>query len=68
MDFSTMNHRRFIGSSISQLPTPAMILSEPILQRNIQKVLDDVENAGVGFRPHVKTLKVGAPSSVADYC
>ena len=49
---------RFIGHPALDLPTPSMVLSLPTLNRNIQTLLDDVKNLGIGFRAHVKTLKV----------
>ncbi|KAK8214305.1 putative serine dehydratase domain-containing protein [Phyllosticta capitalensis] len=47
----------FIGKSATELPTPAFVLSKPIVQKNCQRVHDDVKSLGIKFRPHVKTLK-----------
>jgi D-serine deaminase-like pyridoxal phosphate-dependent protein len=44
-----------------ELPTPSVVLSKPILQRNADKMLRDVKALDISFRPHVKTLKVGDP-------
>ncbi|CCF47817.1 hypothetical protein CH063_16049, partial [Colletotrichum higginsianum] len=57
MDYSLQNHRSFIGSKASDLPSPALILSLPVIKKNIERLHQDVEKAGVTLRPHVKTLK-----------
>lgn len=58
MDISLRTHRSYFHQHVSQLPTPALVLSLPILKQNIQRLLDDVSEIGILFRPHVKTLKV----------
>lgn len=58
MDFSLQSHNSFIGTDAINLPTPSLVLSKPVLQNNIQKLLDDVKELDIAFRPHVKTLKV----------
>ncbi|KAF2089039.1 hypothetical protein K490DRAFT_64249 [Saccharata proteae CBS 121410] len=57
MDLSPEFVRSFIGKPAKELPTPAFVLSKPVLERNTQRLLNDVKNAGISFRPHVKTLK-----------
>ncbi|KAE8355061.1 putative serine dehydratase domain-containing protein [Aspergillus coremiiformis] len=57
MDFSLQYHQSFIGRPAKDLPTPSLVLSKPILEKNIQQLLQDVKNLGIAFRPHVKTLK-----------
>ncbi|EXF79262.1 alanine racemase domain-containing protein [Colletotrichum fioriniae PJ7] len=57
MDYSLQNHRSFIGSKVTDLPTPSFVLSLPTIKRNIERLYQDVEKAGVTLRPHVKTLK-----------
>ncbi|KAJ0161875.1 D-serine dehydratase [Colletotrichum tanaceti] len=57
MDYSLQNHRSFIGSRASDLPSPALVLSLPVIKKNIERLHQDVEKAGVTLRPHVKTLK-----------
>ncbi|KAL4976045.1 putative serine dehydratase domain-containing protein [Aspergillus desertorum] len=47
----------YIGKPVTELPTPALVLSKPIIERNINQLLQDVEKLGIAFRPHVKTLK-----------
>lgn len=62
MDFSPNS---FIDRPASDLPTPSLILSKPVLERNIQLLLQDVKQLGIAFRPHVKTLKV-SPLDILD--
>ncbi|KAF6822285.1 alanine racemase [Colletotrichum musicola] len=57
MDYGLQNHRSFIGTKASDLPSPALILSLPAIKKNVETLHRDVEKAGVSFRPHVKTLK-----------
>ncbi|KAL2753480.1 hypothetical protein ACRALDRAFT_2126225 [Sodiomyces alcalophilus JCM 7366] len=57
MDYSLRNHFSFIGSSVSDLPTPALVISRPVVERNIAQLHEDVDAMGIAFRPHVKTLK-----------
>lgn len=64
MDHSLQSHASYIGRPVSELPTPALILSKPVLERNTQSLLEDVKQLGIGFRPHVKTLKVPLPHSI----
>ncbi|KAL6238496.1 hypothetical protein BDW75DRAFT_21469 [Aspergillus navahoensis] len=47
----------YIGKTVKDLPTPALILSKPTIEQNIKQLLQDVEKLGIAFRPHVKTLK-----------
>lgn len=58
MDHSLEHHRSYIGRPISALPTPSLVVSLPVLEKNIAALHKDVEELGIGFRPHVKTLKV----------
>jgi D-serine deaminase-like pyridoxal phosphate-dependent protein len=58
MDYSLQHHASYIGRSASQLPTPALVVSLPVLKRNIEALHRDVAKLGIAFRPHVKTLKV----------
>lgn len=58
MDFSLQSHTSFIGRPASDLPTPSLVLSKPVLERNIHRLQQDVQELGLSFRPHVKTLKV----------
>ncbi|KAL4735428.1 putative serine dehydratase domain-containing protein [Aspergillus similis] len=47
----------YIGKPVTDLPTPALVLSKSTIERNIKQLLQDVEKLGIAFRPHVKTLK-----------
>lgn len=58
MDYSLEHHRSYIGRPISELPTPSLVISLPVLKKNIAALHKDVEDLDIGFRPHVKTLKV----------
>ena len=58
MDFSLENHQSYIGRPATDLPTPSLVLSKPVLERNINALLQDVKDLNIAFRPHVKTLKV----------
>ena len=42
---------------VSELPTPALVLNRPALQRNIEKMAGYLAERGKGFRPHAKTHK-----------
>ncbi|KAH7039553.1 putative serine dehydratase domain-containing protein [Microdochium trichocladiopsis] len=57
MDHTLEHHASYIGKPISALPTPALVISLPVLRRNIDALHKHVEELGIGFRPHVKTLK-----------
>ncbi|KAH6876642.1 putative serine dehydratase domain-containing protein [Thelonectria olida] len=57
MDYSLENYKSFIGKPASELPTPAFVISLPVLKQNIDNLHRDVEKLGARFRPHVKTLK-----------
>jgi D-serine deaminase-like pyridoxal phosphate-dependent protein len=43
--------------SIEQLETPALLLDEAQMQRNIDRMRSRLRRLGVAFRPHVKTNK-----------
>jgi len=45
------------GVALAQLPTPALIINKPALQRNLVKMADYLAEHGKGFRPHAKTHK-----------
>jgi len=57
MDFNPEHLSEFIDKSALDLPTPALVLSKPTIERNTTRLLQDVKRAGVSFRCHVKTLK-----------
>lgn len=66
MDFSLQSHKSFIGLPATELPTPSLVLSRPVIEHNIQQLLDDVEQLNIAFRPHVKTLKVFHPQKLVE--
>jgi D-serine deaminase-like pyridoxal phosphate-dependent protein len=43
--------------TIDQLETPALLLEEPRMERNIARMRSQLQRLGVVFRPHVKTNK-----------
>ena len=45
------------AESIFDLPTPALILDRPRLERNAARMREKVRELGVTLRPHVKTSK-----------
>lgn len=57
MDYSLQHHEALIGSSVSELPTPAFLVRKRVIEDNIARLHQDVDNLGIAFRPHVKTLK-----------
>lgn len=48
-----------IGQHVSSLPTPALVLSKQVMERNCARMIDKVTQKRWLWRPHVKTLKVG---------
>ncbi|KAF4499363.1 D-serine dehydratase [Fusarium agapanthi] len=57
MDYSRENHKAYVGKHVSELPTPSLVVNLPVLKTNVETLHRDVEKLGIGFRPHVKTLK-----------
>ncbi|VTT65177.1 unnamed protein product [Fusarium fujikuroi] len=57
MDYSLENHKTYTGKHVSELPTPSLVVNLPVLKTNVETLHRDVEKLGIGFRPHVKTLK-----------
>ncbi|KAF5678446.1 D-serine dehydratase [Fusarium circinatum] len=57
MDYSLENHKAYVGKHVSELPTPSLVVNLPVLKTNVETLHRDVEKLGIGFRPHVKTLK-----------
>ncbi len=43
--------------SILELPTPALLLDQSILERNLTRMQDRANTFGVSLRPHIKTHK-----------
>lgn len=44
-------------SMLNKLDTPAALIDEPCMQRNIARMQSRMHSMGVSFRPHVKTSK-----------
>jgi D-serine deaminase-like pyridoxal phosphate-dependent protein len=45
------------SGSILELPTPALLLDQSILERNLTRMQDRANTFGVSLRPHIKTHK-----------
>lgn len=45
------------GATLDQLETPALVLDEARMARNIARMREQIRRLGVAFRPHVKTNK-----------
>ncbi len=43
--------------SILELPTPALLLDQTVLERNVTRMQDRANTFGVSLRPHIKTHK-----------
>jgi hypothetical protein len=67
MDYAREHHESHIGCSASELQTPALIVSKSVLEDNIRQLHGDVENLGIDFRPHTKTLKVVPNPSPSEF-
>lgn len=48
---------RAIGRSISEVPTPALLLDLAVAKRNISRMADALRGTGTTVRPHVKAHK-----------
>ncbi|KAH7058639.1 putative serine dehydratase domain-containing protein [Macrophomina phaseolina] len=57
VDVSPDYLKSFIGRPAIEVPTPSIVLSKPVIEKNCKRLHDDVKSLGIGFRPHVKTLK-----------
>ncbi len=44
-------------ATLGQLETPALLLDEAVMDRNIERMRGRLRQLGVAFRPHVKTCK-----------
>ncbi|KAI9739329.1 MAG: hypothetical protein M1834_007542 [Cirrosporium novae-zelandiae] len=57
MDCSREELFAYKGRHINHLPTPSLIVSKPVIEKNCERLLKDVKEKGIGLRAHVKTLK-----------
>lgn len=48
---------QFVGKTLSELPTPAVVLDRALIKRNCNAMLNVCKVLGVGFRAHVKSHK-----------
>ena len=46
-----------LPGSIQEIPTPALLLDQTILERNLTRLQDRANSFGVTLRPHIKTHK-----------
>jgi D-serine deaminase-like pyridoxal phosphate-dependent protein len=46
-----------MATSIYDLPTPALLIDQDILERNLTRMQDRANSLGVSLRPHIKTHK-----------
>jgi D-serine deaminase-like pyridoxal phosphate-dependent protein len=46
-----------LNTALAKLPTPALILDEGRMLRNVQRLRDRLGPLGVSIRPHLKTIK-----------
>ncbi|HUI60668.1 MAG TPA: alanine racemase [Steroidobacteraceae bacterium] len=46
-----------VNNSLSELETPCLVLDEPRMERNIERLKRHLHRLGVPLRPHVKTAK-----------
>ena len=53
----TSSSEESLPTSIFDLPTPALLLDRPRLERNARRMREKVRSLGVTLRPHVKTSK-----------
>src|SRR5256885_16595798 len=49
-----------IGMSLDEVDTPALIVDLDAFERNLRRLADRVQGAGVRLRPHAKTHKCPA--------
>lgn len=50
---------QFLGTKLQDLPTPSAVLDVAKVEVNCQRMLDAVRRLDLGWRPHIKTHKVG---------
>ena len=48
---------QYIGSTINELPSPAVLIEQEVLHRNIDEMAAHANRLGVALRPHWKTSK-----------
>lgn len=48
---------KYLGKSVTELPTPALLLNLDLFEKNLEKMADYTKAAGIHFRPHAKAHK-----------
>lgn len=48
---------QFVGKTLADLPTPAIVLDRALIKKNCDAMLNVCKELGVGFRAHVKSHK-----------
>src|SRR5579862_8694999 len=51
------DHNGLMTKTLDDLPTPALILDRAVLRRNLKRMSERLQQAGVALRPHLKTAK-----------
>jgi len=51
--------KAFVGKSIKDVYTPAVVLDLNIIKKNCSRLLEAIDALDFGFRAHIKTHKVG---------
>jgi D-serine deaminase-like pyridoxal phosphate-dependent protein len=54
--------KSYIGKHKTQLPSPSLCLSVPIIKENARLFHEACEKSGLSYRAHLKTNKVGSTS------
>ena len=49
-----------VGSSVDEVPTPALLLDLDKFEWNVEKMFTFAKKVGVNVRPHAKTFKSAA--------
>lgn len=49
---------QYIGKTLQEVETPAVVIDQGIAKRNCQAMLDITDKLGLGLRVHVKSHKV----------
>ena len=49
-----------VGGSVDELETPALLVDLDVLEGNIRRMAGTFREAGVGWRPHTKAIKIPA--------
>jgi D-serine deaminase-like pyridoxal phosphate-dependent protein len=50
-------YERYVGRSVLDLPTPALVIDLEAAERNLRRMADFLRGGSVGLRPHIKVHK-----------